>query len=360
MDKHTQSRITQLREQIDELDSQILELINQRLMKADEIGKIKEQGGVRVLDKNRENMIFQRLSSLNQGPVSREKLRHIYAEIMAISRDIQTPWVISFSGPESDVTHAVAMDHFGHHMSFIAQKSIKDVFHEVERGACRFGVVPIENSVQGTLNNTLDLFIESGLKICAELYQPDSYDLISKSKDGKMVDTLYCDSHGYDNCRVWIEKNMKPAELRMCDNKLDAIQSALADERSAVVTVRGLGPVHHMNTLEPGIEDAPGNVMRFIVIGKDKITRTGQDKTSIMFVTPHVPGGLVRVLEPIARAGMNMVKLESRPTRHENWQYLFFADIEGHLDDPGVQETIQKMREICLHLKHLGSYPRGG
>ncbi len=359
MNKSINRNIDAFRKNIDDIDEKILELINERLSVADEIGKIKKKGGTLVLDTSREKMIFQRLLSLNKGPISPDRLHHIFAEIIAVSRGIQTPWIISYLGPEAEFTHTAAMNHFGHSVSFLQQDGIRDVFHEVARGACRYGVVPIENSTEGTLNNTLDLFLKSNLKICAELYRQGSYDLLSRGTGSiKELHVIFSDKRAISQCRKWLKRNLVDIRLEKCLSTSKAVQKALKEPGSAAVAGKDVGQLYQMDILESNIEDTPHNITRFLVIGRDAVPRTGNDKTSIMFVTPHIPGGLHRVLNPIAQAGINMVKLESRPTRNENWQYLFFADLEGHIEDKVIEDTVSEMKGICLHLKFLGSYPR--
>lgn len=352
--------ISGLRRDIDKVDEKILDLINQRLLLASEIGKIKVKSGDRVVDGARESALIQRLLSLNNGPLSKQALRHIFTEIIAAARELQTPHRVTYLGPEATFTHIAAVKHFGRSLTFVPQASIRDVFSEVEKGAFNYGVVPVENSIEGAVNYTLDLFFESELKICAEIYYSISHDLLSMDPDLGNIRTIYSHPHAFAQCRKWLEKHLPGANLVECSSTAEAARKAAGENQAAAIASREAAQSYKLEVLAPRIEDVSRNVTRFLVIGKDEIQQTGTDKTSIMFVTAHVPGALFRVLKPIAEAGINMVKLESRPSKHENWSYLFFADLEGHIYDPKLKKALNELKKLCLFLKFLGSYPMAG
>jgi len=352
--------ISGLRRDIDKIDEQILDRINQRLLLASEIGKIKAKSGDRMLDGARESTLIQRLLSLNSGPLSKQALRHIFTEIIAAAREIQTPQRVAYLGPEATFTHIAAVNHFGRSGTFVPQQSIRDVFSEVEKGAFHYGVVPVENSIEGAVNYTLDLFFESELKICAEIYYAISHDLLSNDPDLSTIRTIYSHPHAFAQCRKWLEKHLPQATLVECSSTAEAAREASGEKGSAAIASREAAQNYKLDVLASRIEDVSRNVTRFLVIGKEDIRRTGADKTSLMFVTAHVPGALFRVLKPIADADINMVKLESRPSKHENWSYFFFADLEGHINDPKLKETVEDMKKLCLFMKLLGSYPMAG
>jgi len=352
--------ITALRRDIDKIDEQILDLINQRLLLAREIGKIKVSQGNRLVDGARESTLIQRLLYLNHGPLSQEALRHIFTEIIAAAREIQAPRRVTYLGPEATFTHIAAVNHFGRSVTFAPQASIRDVFSEVEKGAFHYGVVPVENSIEGAVNYTLDLFFESELKICAEIYYAVSHDLLSIDPNLSDIRKLYSHPHAFAQCRKWLEKKLPQATRVECSSTAEAARKAAGENGTAAIASREAAQSYKLEVLASRIEDASRNVTRFLVIGRDDIGRTGADKTSIMFVTSHVPGALFKVLKPIAEADINMVKLESRPSRHENWSYFFFADMEGHISDAKVKDTVEEMKKLCLFLKQLGSYPQTG
>ena len=352
------SDIDSLRASIDEIDKKILDLLNRRLLLAKQIGRIKEQKGEKVLDTARESNIINRLLNLNKGPLSKNALHHIFVEIIASSREVQKKEIITYLGPEATFTHIAAMNHFGHTVSFVPQAGIRDIFGEVEKGACTYGVVPVENSIEGTVNYTLDLFFESDLKICAEIYHTISHDLLSKTDNLKDIAKVYSHPHAFAQCRRWIGKYLPESVLEECSSTARAAQKASENPGSAAIAAREAAQMYGLNVVASRIEDFSRNITRFLVIGHDDMHRTGNDKTSIMFATSHVPGALYKVLGPIAEAGINMVKLESRPTKYENWNYFFFVDIEGHIEDPNVKETVERMKRLCMYIKYLGSYPR--
>jgi chorismate mutase/prephenate dehydratase len=353
----TETGIMDSRRSIDEIDEKILNLINKRLLFAKEIGRMKAEKGSKVLDIARESTLIQRLGSLNEGPLSASALHHIFAEIIAASREIQKNHSVAYLGPEATFTHIAAINYFGQSVNYMPQATISDIFCEVEKGACHYGVVPVENSIEGSVNYTLDLFFESDLKICAELYHPVSHDLLSLSGTPAEIRVIYSHPQAFAQCRKWIQKNLPGAVLAECDSTANAARKASGDPGSAAIASSKAAHIYNLQVAASKIEDISRNTTRFLVIGKDDIKRTGADKTSIMFVTSHVPGALYRALKPVAEAGINMVKLESRPTKHENWSYFFFVDLEGHIEDRIIAGTIKKMSRLCLFLKCLGSYP---
>jgi chorismate mutase/prephenate dehydratase len=350
--------IKRIRSAIDEIDRNILDLINRRLLKAKDIGAIKNREGDHVFDSARESELIQKLQGANQGPISSHALRHIFTEIIAAAREIQSPQKIAYLGPEATFTHIAAINHFGRSVSFIPQAGISDIFGGVEKDLYHFGVVPVENSIEGAVNYTLDLFAESELKICAEIYHSISHDLLSKSGTVEDIRTIYSHPHAFAQCRQWLQKNLAGCVLTECSSTAEAARKASEETGTAAIASREAAQLYKLQVVASKIEDNSRNVTRFLVIGKNNIRPTGRDKTSVMFVTSHVPGALYKVLQPISESGTNMVKLESRPSKHENWSYMFFVDFEGHMAEPNIRETLDRMRPLCLFLKWLGSYPR--
>jgi len=350
--------IQKIRKTIDTIDEEILRLINRRLQSAEAIGALKAKDASRVFDSARESELIKRLQRLNPGPISGHALRHIFTEIIAAAREIQHPQQIAFLGPEATFTHIAAINHFGRSVSFIPLSSIQDIFTEVEKGSYHFGVVPVENSIEGAVNYTLDLFAESELTICAEIYHPISHDLLSRTGAIDDITVIYSHPQAFAQCRRWLRNHLPHCALAECSSTAEAARKASLDGGAAAISSREASQLYKLEVVASKIEDTARNVTRFLVIGKHEIRPTGRDKTSIMFVTSHVPGALYNVLQPIAESGLNMVKLESRPSKHENWSYMFFVDIEGHMAERKVKETVEKLKERCLFLKWLGSYPR--
>ncbi|WDP88254.1 MAG: prephenate dehydratase [Desulfobacter sp.] len=346
-----------LREEIDRIDARILELINRRLNIGEQVGMVKKQKGSQILDRARERMVVENLFKINQGPANPELIQYIFNVIITATREIQKPKTIAFLGPKASYTHIAALNHFRHSGDFAEQPSLFDVFREVERSQGHYGVVPVENSIEGAVNHTLDLFTEFDLNICAEHYEPISHDLLSITGEPDDVRTIYSHPQAIAQCKGWIRKHFPEAEVLETSSTSKAAQMAAGDETVAAIASQKAAHIYELLPVASKIEDRGGNITRFLVIGKDSPEPTGKDKTSIMFATSHTPGALFKALAPIDRAGLNMVKLESRPTRHHNWSYYFFMDIEGHIKEAAVSRTIDEIRSATLSLKILGAYP---
>lgn len=350
-----------MRDEIDSIDDNILTLINQRLSTVQRYGALRKEEDRR---KDRfdaeEKRSLERLCKSNGGPLNDGSLMHIFRGILSASREIQAPQRISYLGPEATFTHIAALNHFGEFATFIPQPSIRDVFSEVEKGICPYGVVPVENSIEGSVNYTLDLFFESDLKICAEEHLIISHDLLSQSGKLEDIEVIYSHPQPFAQCRDWLRRHLPDVPLRECSSTSEAARRAASQIEAAAIASNEAARIYNLKTAASKIEDQLNNTTRFLVIGHQAALHTGRDKTSIMFSAPHIPGALYKVLEPIAKTGINMLKLESRPSKNINWNYFFFVDLEGHLQDSAVHETIGRMEKICLFLKVLGSYPRAG
>lgn len=355
--KDLEQMLNKLRVKIDTIDKSILDLLNQRLGIAKEIGECKGKSSEIVMDSARETSVMKRLFSLNKGPMSNEAIQHVFTEIFGSSREAQQPHMVSYLGPEATFTHIAAKAYFGKSATFIPQPSIRDVFQEVEKEKAHYGIVPVENSIEGAVNYTLDLFYESELKICAETYLNISHDLLSIAGSLKDIELVYSHPQALAQCRKWLQKYLTNVSIQEVGSTAEAAKMAFSNEQSAAIASSEAAQMYKLNVLASKIEDFSRNTTRFLVIGRKAARPTGRDKTSIMFVTPHSPGALYKVMTPIAEAGLNMVKLESRPSRQENWTYIFFLDVEGHIDHPEVKETVEKLQKICLFTKWLGSYP---
>jgi len=281
----------------------------------------------------------------------------VFNVLISATREIQRPKTISFLGPKATYSHIAALTHFQHTGEFIEQPNLYEVFRQVDRNESHFGVVPIENSIEGAVNHTLDLFTEFDLKICAEHYETISHDLLSLTGDANDVKTIISHPQPIAQCRTWIRNKFSNAKIIESSSTSKAALLASEDKSIAAIASRQAAHLYGLQAVASKIEDQSGNITRFLVIGKDKSERTGNDKTSIMFATSHVPGALFKALEPIDRAGLNMLKLESRPTRHQNWGYFFFVDIAGHYTDDIVAKTIDELDDYVLSVKILGSYP---
>lgn len=346
-----------IRKKIDAIDVQILELINQRLKAGKKVGEIKAQKGKQILDRSRERSVIEKLSGINKGPATKELLKYLFSVIITATRQIQKPNTISFLGPQASYTHIAALNHFKHSGQFVQQQNLFDIFREVDKSNSHYGVVPVENSIEGAVNHTLDLFMDFEVSICAEHYEPISHDLLSISGEPEDVRKILSHPQALAQCRGWIKNKFPAAAIVETSSTSKAAQLATENHEIAAIASSQAGQIYGLQVVESKIEDLSGNVTRFLVIGKEPFPKTGKDKTSIMFATSHIPGALFKALDPVNKAGLNMLKLESRPTRRQNWSYYFFLDIEGHIEDDLVARTIDEMNNFSLDLKILGSYP---
>ncbi|MFH1152602.1 MAG: prephenate dehydratase [Pseudomonadota bacterium] len=352
-----EQRLEKLRAGIDEIDTQIVGLINKRLLIGKQIGDIKQEKGSDVLDKSREKKVLERLKKINSGPADEDVLGYIFSVIMTATRQIQKSHRISYLGPQASYTHIAALNFFSHSGTFVEAPGIRDIFNEVNKKESRYGVVPVENSIEGAVNHTLDLFCEYNLNITAEHYEHISHDVLSVTGNLGDIQTIYSHPQAIAQCRGWIQKKLPNARIIETSSTSRAASIASEEPASAAIASSRAAHIYGLQVVESKIEDHSGNITRFLIISNERAQKTGHDKTSIMFATSHVPGALFKALEPVNKAGLNMVKLESRPNKNQNWSYYFFMDIEGHINDAIVSQTVARMQEHCLFLKHLGSYP---
>lgn len=347
-----------LRDQIDAIDDQILNLLNRRAEVVIDVGKAKAGRQREFYVPSREQAIYERLGAQNPGPFPSEAIRKVFREIISASLSLEHPMKVAFLGPLATFTHAAALQQFGLSAQLVAQKSIPAVFEDVARGRAPYGVVPVENSTEGVVSHTLDMFMESELKINAEILLEISHDLLSRS--GRLADVKKIVSHpqALAQCRHWLEENLPDIPLVDVASTALAAQMVTEDESAAAIASEMAASLYGLRTVRKKIEDNPNNFTRFLVIGKNLPEASGRDKTSIMFSVKDEPGILYRMLEPFSSRGINLSKIESRPMKKKAWEYIFFLDMEGHLNDAQVSEAIQELRGHCQFLKVLGSYPR--
>lgn len=353
----TDKKISKLRQQIDQVDDQILDLLNQRAKIVISVGKAKEgiQGGFYA--PSREKAIYERLSELNPGPFPSEAVCKVFREIISASLNMERPTRVAFLGPQSTFTHQATMEQFGLSAQLVSLKSIPAVFEEVERGRAQYGVVPVENSTEGVVNHTLDMFFDSELQMIAEVMLEISHNLLSKTGDLETIEKIVSHPQPLAQCRNWLETNMSETPLFDVSSTAAAAQMAAEDETVAAIAGHAAAIQYDLQVVKAKIEDNPHNYTRFLVIGKKTPERSGADKTSIMFSVKDEPGILYRMLEPFSKRQVNLAKIESRPMKQKAWEYIFFLDLIGHIDDSAVFTAIEELREHCHFLKILGSYP---
>lgn len=265
---------------------------------------------------------------------------------------------VAYLGPQATYTHLASLEKFGDSVKHIACNSIPDVFAEVERGGCDYGVVPVENSTEGIISHTLDMFIESDLKICSEIIIEISHNLLANCRMDE-IKKVYSNPQVFGQCRFWLEGNLSGRELIEVSSTSTAAQLAFSEGNAAAIASELAGKRYNLGVLASSIEDSPHNVTRFLVIGKTIVKPTHRDKTSIMFSIKDRVGALHAMLTPFKENEINLTKIESRPSRKKAWDYYFFVDLEGHCEDKKVAKALKRLEEECQYLKVLGSYPRG-
>jgi len=346
-----------LRKEIDQIDDKVLVLLNHRADIAKAIGKIKAQNGDDVFVSDREREILDRMIEKAKGPLSDDAIEDIFQSILTACRSLQKRLHVTFLGPDATFTHQAAIKHFGRNADYTSVPSIKDVFSEVERMRADFGVVPIENSTEGVVNHTLDMFINSDLLIVAERQDRISHSLLSVSGSLKKIKSVYSHPQALAQCRKWLEIHLPGVIIHAANSTADAAIHATLDDSTAAVASELACQIYHLKTVAKSIEDTPDNATRFLIIGKVAPPKTGQDKTSVLFSIKDKVGALHEMLQPFRKEKLNLTKIESRPTKKKAWEYLFFVDFIGHQSDPHVQSALKAVRSQSHYLKILGSYP---
>ncbi|MGB9711948.1 MAG: prephenate dehydratase [Dissulfurimicrobium sp.] len=352
-------RLDGLRKRIDEIDREIVSLLKERMAIACEIGKEKAEAGLDAFDVGREQAVMENILQGNGGVFPSSGLKVIFREIISACRNAQMPLKIGFLGPEATFTHMAATRFFGHAPLFIASDTITGVFEEVERERIDFGVVPVENSIEGTVALTLDGFCEFKVKVCGEIYLPISHDLMNQSGRIDRIKKILSHPHAVAQCRMWLQKNLPAVAIEEVVSTAQAARWAAVDPSVAAIASPLAAQIYNLQVIARRIEDFAGNTTRFLVLGHGCPGPTGDDKTSLLLGLEDRPGSLMHLLEPLAVRGINLTKIQSRPVKSEPWRYLFYVDITGHINDPEVREGIDAMKGGCTFLEWLGSYPKG-
>jgi chorismate mutase/prephenate dehydratase len=347
-----------LRRQIDDIDDTILDLLNRRAAVVIAVGKAKAGSHQEFYVPSREQAIYRRLTERNPGPFPAEGIRRVFREIISASLALEQPMKVAFLGPQATYTHVAAMQQFGFSAQLVPQKSIDMVFDEVQRGRAHYGVVPVENSNEGVVSHTLDMFIELDLQINAEILLEISHDLLSRTGDFGQVRKVVSHPQALAQCRKWLEENLPDIPLVDVASTALAAQMVAEDETAAAIASEMAATLYDLQVVRKKIEDNPNNFTRFLVIGRHTPAPSGRDKTSIMFSVRDEPGILYRMLEPFSKRGLNLSKIESRPFKKKAWEYIFFLDLEGHAQEANVGAALAELKGYCTLFKVLGSYPR--
>lgn len=346
-----------LRRKIDACDERLVQLLNERARIVVEIGRLKQQTNSPIYAPEREKAVLEKVRRLNTGPLPDRCLEAVWRELMSGSFALEKPLKIGFLGPEGTFSHAAAVRKFGSSVDYVPLADIPSVFEEVVRGHIDYGLVPVENSIGGGIVDTLDAFLSSSARICAEVLITIHHNLLSKEPWEK-VHTIYSKPEVFSQCRKWLASTARDRNIQPAASTSKAAEIAAREPGAAAIGSVIASELYNLPVLFENIEDNPDNITRFFVISRESAKRSGDDKTAIMFTTAHKPGALAEVLDVFRDRGINLTDIEKRPSRKVSWEYCFFIDAVGHQDDPQMKTAIEQARQHCLQLTVLGSYPR--
>lgn len=353
--------ISTLRNQIDNIDEQIQTLINQRAKIAQEVANVKKnhENDPIFYRPEREAQVLKAVMARNSGPLSGEKMARLFREIMSVCLELEAPQKVAFLGPIGTFTHAAALKHFGKAATTAPLATITDVFREVEAGSAMYGVVPVENSSEGVVNHTLDAFLNSNLKIIGEVEMPIHHNfLVAEHTKVDSLSKIYSHQQSLAQCRHWLDTHFPNVERIAVSSNGEAARRLKNEWHSAAIAGDVAVAEYGLHKLHENIEDNPNNTTRFLIIGKEDTAPSGQDKTSILVSSADRTGALIEILEPLKRHGVSMTSIETRPERPNKWAYVFFIDMNGHIEDKNVKAAIEEIRPLVKELRVLGSYPK--
>ena len=350
--------LDELREKIDQLDGQILEMLNDRARLAKDIGIIKQSSNAVYYVPEREKAVFEKLRKRNEGPLSDEAIKSIYREVISSTRALEKPTTVAFLGPRHTFSELAVQRIFGATAELHPLPNLSDIFTAVERSHYDYGVVPIESSMGGGVSDTLDNFVHSDVKIINEVLLHVTQNLLSKSPVEKIV-KIYSKDQSFYQCRNWLQANLPNAERCDCSSTGEAARIASEEKGAAAIAGILAAEPYGLDVIAERIEDSPHNYTRFLAIGRQVVKPTGKDKTSLLVSVKNRAGALQGLLLPLAKFGIDLTKIESRPSRKKAWEYVFFIDLVGHIEDEPIKKALEAIDEFCVELKVLGSYPQG-
>lgn len=353
-------RLTEIRTQIDDLDERVLDLLNKRASLSREVGQLKSDSLDIVFKPFREKEVLSRLNALSPGILPEDHLRAIYREILSSSRRLQQPQTVAYLGPEGTFTHLAGLEYLGRSMDFTPCPTLHDVFLTVASRKADLGVIPLENSLQGSVGQSLDLFLQYNVYIHAELFSRISHALLAVNADLSAVRTVYSHPQALAQCSGWLRANVPQAAIIPAESTAAAAAQAEREgEGSAAIGHPRLVERYGLKAVALDVQDLPDNWTRFLVIGPTPTVGSSRDKTSLLFTTPDRPGALAAILNLLADQGLNLTKLESRPLKGEKWKYVFFMDVECDLSQEQYENTMNNLTSLCHTMRVLGSYPTG-
>ncbi|ARU57509.1 chorismate mutase [Oleiphilus messinensis] len=353
-----------LRQEIDRLDREIQKLINQRAACAQQVAHVKmaaqgEENAV-FYRPEREAQVLRAIKDRNEGPLGAEEMARLFREIMSACLALEKPMHIAFLGPEGTFTQAAALKHFGHSVVSVPLGAIDEVFREVESGAAHYGVVPIENSTEGMVNHTLDMFMESPNKICGEVQlRIHHHLLVGAGTQPDTITKIYSHQQSFAQCRQWLDSHWRKVERITVNSNAEAARRARDEVGAAAIAGDMAAELYGLSRVAKNIEDRPDNTTRFLIISKQDVPPSGQDKTSVLVSMRNQPGALYHLLEPFHKHNISLTRIETRPSPNGTWAYVFYIDFEGHVSEDRIQNVLKDIEVEAVELKHLGSYPVG-
>ncbi len=351
-------KLLNVRDNIDRIDNTILELLKERIELAKNIGQLKNESKRAKWDPLRERQIYDRLAKLNSGAFPDRSLHAIFHEIITTCRLSQQKIAVAYLGPEATFTHLAGVKYFGQSATYHPMESIDEVFSEVEKGRTQYGIVPVENSIEGAVFSTLDSFMKYHTKICGEVRMEITHNLVCQSGDINDVQTVASHAQPLAQCREWLRKHLPSCPTLPVFSTSAAAQMAANNPNIGAIASSLAITTYNLQVVVKGIEDYRGNTTRFLVIGKESPSPSGLDRTSLLLSMMERPGALNEILSIIARAGINLAKIESRPIKGKQWKYLFFLDLMGHMEEPHIKDCCETLKAICSYFEWLGSYPQ--
>lgn len=360
MSREYEIELEKLRKEIDKVDEEIVKLLNVRAKLTKEVGKLKKRYGKPIYVPGREQEIFRRLEQINEtiGEFPTDSIKPVFREIISACRSTEENLKVAYLGPRATFTHQASLKQFGQAVEHIPVQTIKDVFDEIVKGKVDYGVVPVENTIEGVVNYTLDMLLGYDLKITGEIVLEISLHLMSMNPNLDEIDRIYSHRHAFAECRDWLQKNIPDAQLIEVESTAKAAELAKDDIEAAAIAGEAAADIYGLHILERKIDQHPMNFTRFLIIGKSIPPPSGNDKTTFIFSVKNEVGALYKTLEPLYRNRINMTKIESRPTKKEAWDYIFFTDVEGHIEDEKVKKALDELKKITPFFKILGSYPK--
>ena len=351
--------LPEIREKINELDVRLLDLLAERSQLVHHVGVVKKEQGLPIFAPEREAQVYARLEELNAGRLPEKSVRAIFCEIMSSALSLEDDLTIAYLGPEGSWTNQAALNKFGKSVNYISYPHFEGVFDAVLRGKAHYGVLPVENSTEGAVTPTLDLFMDSPLQVCSQIFTRIEHALLSR-EEGATITTIYSHPQAFSQCRVWLAKHYPDAQLveAASTSKAAEIVAGLPVGSGAAAVASPLcASLYQLPILTPSIQDLYSNTTRFFVIGEKMCPPTSKDKTSLLFVVKNEPGTLVSALQCLEKMGINLTAIQSRPCKQKEWEYVFFADLDGHADAPEMKKALEALNKVCQSVKVLGSYP---